>query len=238
MKERPISITECRNCMEAMKAAPDKFWDLAIVDPPYGISIASEGVLHNNSRFQRGFNKNKTYKKVKWDSSIPDEEYFLELFRVSRFQIIWGGNFFFNYLSSQRGYIIWYKRGKDTNPNFSPCEFAWTNCEGLPKVFFFDWIGFGYINSGETKIHPTQKPIALYQWLLKNYASPGNKILDTHLGSGSSRIAAYQMGFDFWGYEIDKDYFEGQEKRFKIATPITLFDIMGKPPEVNRNRLF
>lgn len=206
------------DCMEYMKGLPDKAFDLAIVDPPYGINIAANGNLHNNSKYDRGFKKNKDYTPVKWDNAVPNEKYFKELQRVSVKQIIWGGNFFFDYLTSQRGFIIWYKKGKDTNPNFSPAEFAWTNCDGLPKVYKIDWIGFGYINSGEEKIHPTQKPVKLYRSLLTDYATPGQTILDTHLGSGSSAIAAHQMGFDFVGCEIDKYYYDAACKRFKEQT--------------------
>lgn len=201
------------DCMEFMKGLPDKAYELAIVDPPYGISVASKGVLHNNSKYDRGFKKNKVYSSVEWDSVIPDERYFKEILRVSKKQIIWGGNFFIDYLSSQRAFIVWYKKGSDRNPNFSPAEFAWTNCDGLPKVFIYDWIGFGYINSGEEKIHPTQKPVALYKWLLQNYAKPGDRILDTHGGSMSIAIACYDLEFDLDLCELDKDYFEAGQKR-------------------------
>ena len=214
-----IELLNC-DCMEYMKGLPDKAFDLAVVDPPYGIKIASNGRLHNNSKYDRGFTKNAEYKPVSWDDAIPDEKYFKELQRVSKKQIIFGGNFFFEYLQSTRSFIVWYKKGKDTNPNFSPAEFAWTNCDGLPKVYFVDWIGFGYLNNtrGQEKIHPTEKPIDLYRRILKDYAKEGMKVLDTHLGSGSSAIAAHQMGFDFVGCEIDKDYYEAACKRFKEQT--------------------
>lgn len=204
--------------MQYMAGLKDKAFDLAIVDPPYGISIATNGKLHNNSSYDRGFKKNKHYKPVDWDNEIPEEKYFIELKRVAKKVIIWGGNFFFDYLGSQRSFIIWYKKGRDTNPNFSPAEFAWTNCDGLPKVYKVDWVGFGYINSGEEKIHPTQKPVSLYRALITDYAKPGDKILDTHLGSGSSAIAAHMMGFNFVGCEIDVDYYNAACKRFKEQT--------------------
>lgn len=203
------------DCMEFMRGVPDKHYELAIVDPPYGINVGSSGVLHNNSKYDRGFKSNKKYKPVGWDKSTPNKKYFEELLRVSKKSIIWGGNFFFDHLSSQRSFIVWYKKGKDTNPNFSPCEFAWTNCGGLPAVCFIDWIGFGYINSGETKIHPTQKPVALYKWLLKNYAKDGDKILDTHGGSMSIAIACHDMGFDLDLCELDPDYYAAGVKRFE-----------------------
>lgn len=203
------------DCAEVMKGFEDNQFDLAIVDPPYGISIAANGNLHNNSKYDRGFKKNKDYKPVDWDDAIPDENYFKELQRVSKKQIIFGGNFFFEYLQSTRSFIVWYKKGKDKNPNFSPAEFAWTNCDGLPKVYFIDWIGFGYINSGEEKIHPTHKPIKLYESIMNDFCKEGFKILDTHLGGGSSRIAADKLGLDFTGIEIDIDHFNNHEKRFK-----------------------
>ncbi len=209
------SIVTNEDCMALMARYPDKYFDLAVVDPPYGINIASNGVLHNNSKYDKGFRKNKAYKSTDWDSSAPKKEYFTELQRVSRKQIIWGGNFFIDHLTSQRSFIIWYKKGKDKNPNFSPAEFAWTNCEGLPKVYDIDWIGFGYINSGEEKIHPCHKPIKLYSLILQDYAKEGDKILDTHLGSGSSRIAADRAGLDFTACELDREYFDMQEKRWK-----------------------
>ncbi len=206
------------DCMEYMAGLPDKAFDLAIVDPPYGLGIASNGKLHNNSSYDKGFVKNKDYKPTNWDNAIPDQNYFIELQRVSKKQIIWGGNFFIDHLTSQRSFIVWYKKGKDKNPNFSPAELAWTNCSGLPKVYFIDWIGFGYINTGEEKIHPCHKPIKLYKSLLQDYAKPGDKILDTHLGSGSSAIAAHYAGFDFVGCELDKDYYDAACKRFKEQT--------------------
>ena len=204
--------------MEYMAGVPDKFFDLAIVDPPYGINIAANGKLHNNSKFENGFVKNKAYKPTNWDNAVPNAEYFIELQRVSKKQIIWGGNFFFDYLSSQRSFIVWYKKGKDKNPNFSPAEFAWTNLEGLPKVYRIDWIGFGYINSGEEKIHPCHKPVKLYKFILQDYAKEGDKILDTHGGSMSSAIACHQMGFDLTLCELDKDYYEAGVKRFREQT--------------------
>lgn len=204
--------------MAVMARYPDKFFDLAVVDPPYGISIAANGNLHNNSKYDRGFKKNKDYKPVDWDDAIPDKTYFKELQRVSKKQIIFGGNFFFEYLQSTRSFIVWYKKGKDKNQNFSPAEFAWTNCDGLPKVYFIDWIGFGYINSGEEKIHPTQKPVKLYESIMNDFCKEGFKILDTHLGSGSIRMAAHKHNLEFVGCEIDAEYFAAQEKRFKDFT--------------------
>jgi len=201
--------------MEFMNELPDNFADLAIVDPPYGIN-ATKMPMYNKQRktSQRlsklngggGKLKNRALNTMNcdWDDSIPKDEYFNELFRVSKKQIIWGGNYFD--LHPTRCILVWDK----VQPweNFSQVEMAWTSFDSPAKLFKFD-------NRTGNKIHPTQKPIALYKWLLKNYAKPGDKILDTHLGSGSSRIAAFDGGFDFTGYEIDKEYFDASVKRFQ-----------------------
>jgi|ADGO01.1.fsa_nt_gi DNA modification methylase len=206
----PISIVENRDCMEAMKEFPDKFFELAIVDPPY--NIVSQQKRGKGSRID------KTGKMNNWNNAKPPKEYFDELFRVSKNQIIWGANNFI--LPESEYFIVWNKM--QTVENFASAEYAWTNVRKPAKMFNYS-IHQHNIEKGD-KIHPTMKPVKLYQWLLKNYAKPGDKILDTHLGSGSSRIAAYKMGFDFWGYEIDKDYFDAQEKRFKEAIAQPLFD--------------
>lgn len=192
-----MSISEVYNmdCMEGMAQYPDKYFDLAIVDPPYGIDINSSGRLGHYG------GKNK-----KWDEQIPNKNYFDELFRVSNNQIIWGGNYFG--LPPTRCFIIWDKKQPE-NVSFASCEYAWTSFDKSAKTFYER-----PQNIDIQRIHPTQKPIKLYKWLLTNYAKQGDKILDTHLGSGSSRIAAYDMGFDFVGFELDKDYFDAQEKRF------------------------
>jgi site-specific DNA-methyltransferase (adenine-specific) len=151
---------------------------------------------------------------------MPEAEYFDELFRVSKNQIIWGGNYFSDFLPPSKSFVCWDKRVNDKMQNdFSDCEYAWCS-RGVARMFRFVWNGMiqGNMKDKEDRFHPTQKPVALYRWLLTNYAKEGDKILDTHLGSGSSRIAAHQLGFDFTGYEIDKDYFELQEKRFKLVT--------------------
>ena len=218
---QPISIVQNRDCMEAMAEFPDKFFELAIVDPPYGIGMGAS--LNVNSK--------QNFIDKKWDTEIPSNIYFDNLFRVSKNQIIWGGNYF-SYLWKDgcKGFICWNKLNH--HENRSDVEMAWTSFDTLSKYFEYMWDGNRYGTKGNIsgvgkktiRIHPTQKPIALYKWLLQNYAKPGDKILDTHLGSGSSRIAAYDMGFDFWGYELDADYFEAMEKRFKthISKP-TLF---------------
>lgn len=194
-----------RDCMEAMREFPDKFFDLAVVDPPYGISITDSGRL-----------KRYNSDNGEWDATPPTDEYFNELFRVSRNQIIWGGNYFS--LPPTRCFLVWDKKQPE-GVSFASCEFAWTSFDGSAKTFYMS-----PMNTGEYRIHTTQKPAALYEWILTRYAKPGDKILDTHLGSGSSRIAAYDAGFDFWGYEIDKEYFDKQEERFAAHTAqISLF---------------
>lgn len=194
-----------RDCMEAMAEMEDNAFDLAICDPPYGLNIARE-----NPRVSGRWN----YIPKEWDNAVPDDEYFSELKWVSVNQIIWGGNYFV--LGVCRGYIIWDKN--QPVDNFADSEFAWTSFDCVSKTFRYSVIRQNFFDG---KIHPTQKPVALYKWLLTNYAKPGQRILDTHLGSGSSRIAAYDLGFDFTGYELDKDYFDAQEARFAnhIAQP-------------------
>lgn len=182
--------------MEGMKSFPDKYFELAIVDPPYGIGdekLTSGGTWA--SKYKSG--------DAAWDVA-PTKNYFEELFRVSKNQIIWGGNYF--NLRPCRCFLIWDKIAHMTT--LGDCEFAWTSFETNAKIFKH------IRNTSEKRIHITQKPVKLYEWLLKNYAKTGDKILDTHLGSGSSRIAAYKLGFDFWGYEIDPDYFKESDERF------------------------
>jgi len=181
------------DCMEGMKQFPDKYFELAIVDPPYGISITDSGRLGK-------YNVNGN----RWDDNIPTDDYFNELFRVSENQIIWGGNYF--PLPPTRGFIIWDKKQPE-GVSFASCEFAWSSFDRSAKTFYFSPMQDKY------RFHPTQKPVALYKWLLKNYAKKGDKILDTHVGSASSLIACYQMNFDYIGFEIDKEYFEKAQKR-------------------------
>lgn len=198
------------DCVIGMKEYPDKFFELAVVDPPYGIGMDGGNVGY------KGFND---FVKKGWDNMVPPVEYFTELRRVSINQIIWGGNYF--NLPSSRCFIIWDKGEGFYNRTYAECEQAWTSFDRNAKIFKRDPLAKGDYHG---KIHPTQKPIALYQWLLKNYAKPGDKILDTHMGSQSSRIAAYKMGFDYWGYEIDKDYFEAGCARFEKSIAEPLFD--------------
>lgn len=187
------------DCMEYMRTLPDKAFDLAVVDPPYGISI-------NHNMGRRKGDKPSEYKKVVWDSKPPEKEYFDELFRVSKNQIVWGANYF--QMPPTKCFIVWRKPQISEDVSFSMVEFAWTSFDQTAK----EWIG---MSAEADRIHPTQKPVALYAWIYSRYAKPGDKILDTHLGSGSSRIAAYDVGLDFVGCEIDADYFKAQEERYK-----------------------
>jgi site-specific DNA-methyltransferase (adenine-specific) len=199
--------------MDGMKQFPDKYFELSIVDPPYG-------QFNDDKRGHQGGGHAKRYGYGKWDIA-PNKDYFKELFRVSKNQIIWGGNYFT--LPPTRCFVVWRKLTISEGFTMAMCEYAWSSFNQNSK-----WIEIAPQNPN--RIHPTQKPIALYEWLLRNYAKPGDKILDTHLGSGSSRIAAYNLGFDFVGYEIDTDYFNAQEERFqKHTAQIRLFDLAPEP---------
>ena len=199
------------DCLEGMKQFPDKYFDLAIVDPPYGIKI-------NNNMGRRKGDKPSDYPKAYWDSKPPEKEYFQELFRVSKKQIIWGGNYF--ELPPTKCFLVWRKPQISENVSFSMVEFAWTNLDGTAKEF----IG---MSNEKDRIHPTQKPIALYVWILNLYGKPGYKILDTHVGSASSLIACHQMGFDYVGFELDTYYFAEASKRLEaVKSQLTIFDLM------------
>lgn len=203
--------------MEFMRDKPDGYFELAIVDPPYGINKGG-GV-------DWGTNTITKHKAKEWDNEIPNKDYFIELFRISQNQIIWGGNYFIEYLKNTPCMLIWDKMN-GTN-NMADCELAWTSFTSPVRKFTRHiFSGIGNTNYHLETIHPTQKPTQLYKWILKNYAISGNKILDTHLGSGSSRIACYDGGFDFWGCELDKDYFEAMEKRFQNHIKQLTFELI------------
>ncbi len=191
------------DCVEAMKSYPDNYFDLAIVDPPYGIKRFEKP--SGKTRFSSS--KLMQENGLTWDNK-PKQEYWDELFRVSKNQIVWGANNFI--MPPSEYFCIWNKQ--QTVDNFATAEYAWVSM-GLKKpAKIFDYSI--HKHNQTDKIHPTQKPVALYRWLLQNYAKQGDKILDTHLGSGSSRIAADMEGFDFTGYELGKDYFDASVKRF------------------------
>lgn len=189
------------DCMELMSRYPDKHFDLAIVDPPYGI-----GVNHNMGR-RRG-DKSSPYKPAKWDSISPDKEYFDELFRVSKNQVIWGANHFNSKIARDTSCMIAWDKGFSEDVSFAQIELAWTSFDTVSKKF-------DKPSAQVDRIHPTQKPVAIYKWLLKNYAKPGDKILDTHGGSLSIGIACHDYGFDLTACELDKDYYEAALKRLK-----------------------
>jgi len=203
----PSSEVYLEDCVTALKRYADNHFDLAIVDPPYGIDS------FKNIKETKNKIKNRFVSGL-WNDNYPTELYFKELFRVSKNQIIWGGNYFD--LPPTRCYIFWDKMVQVEN--FADGELAWTSFDKNAKQFRYAWGGLsdGVLgrNKKEKSIHPTQKPIELYAWLLDRYAKPNDLILDTHLGSGSSRIAAYKGGFNFVGFEIDQEYYEKQEKRF------------------------
>ena len=199
------------DCMEGMKQFPDKYFELAIVDPPYGIETRG----HAQDRFRMGMQLNTA------NDMKPNKKYFEELFRISKNQIIWGYNHLSDMLPSCREFIFWYKHQPVIT--FSDGELAWTSFQGTAKCF--DYPFFGGVNAEKPKIHPTQKPVALYEWLLQHYAKPGDKILDTHVGSASSLIACYEMGFDYVGFELDPDYYKAANERLEAFKAQVRFPI-------------
>ena len=228
------------DCVAAMKRYPDNHFDLAIVDPPYGLG---ESIKKRENTTSDKWKKppKKEHNPKEWDKEPPKLEYFSELFRVSKNQIVWGANHFISRMPYDSScWVIWDK--KNGNNDFADAELAWTSFNKAVRKFDWLWNGFQK-QRPEERIHPTQKPVALYEWLLHNYAKrdcphkhtkdyddlcsvckPPFRILDTHLGSGSSRIAAYKGGFDFTGFEIDADYFAAQDKRFnQFKSQLTLF---------------
>jgi len=195
--------------MALMSRYPDKYFELAIVDPPYGIG---EDGKSNHSRSKLA--KAKQYTIKNWDKNAPNHKYFDELFRVSKNVIIWGANHFVQNIPNANSscWIVW---DKDNSGDFADCELAFTSFNSAVRKFVWRWNGMLQqdMKNKENRIHPTQKPVALYKWLLKNYAKPADKILDTHLGSGSIAIACYDLGFDLTACELDSDYYNAAIKR-------------------------
>jgi site-specific DNA-methyltransferase (adenine-specific) len=200
----PSSEVYLEDCVKALKRFNDNHFDLAIVDPPYGLGMGTVSIpSKKNTNSQQKFYKD--LKSKRWDDNTPNKEYFDELKRVSKNQIVWGGNYMSEHLGNTKCIIIWDKM--TYIPTMSQFEFAFCSFNKHPKMV--------KINSTDIdRMHPTQKPTKLYDWILHHYAKPNDLILDTHLGSGSSRIAAYKGGFNFVGFEIDQEYYEKQEKRF------------------------
>ena len=191
--------------MQGMKQYPDKHFDLAVVDPPYSETFNTDACADNKG-------KKGSYKLNTLNNHLPTEEYWNELFRVSKNQIVWGANWYGKYFGV--GGLVWFK---DNTGNYSPCELAYQSINNHIHHFKYRWNGMLQENmkDKEQRIHPTQKPVALYDWIYHHYLPNGGRVLDTHLGSGSNRIAAHKAGnIDFTGYELDKDYYEAQEKRF------------------------
>jgi site-specific DNA-methyltransferase (adenine-specific) len=198
--------------MEYMKSLPDNAFDLAIVDPPYGID-AAETFSGEKRKSGNGAAMKTAFEKKNWDSAIPDKEYFDELKRISKNQIIWGANYMTSYLPPSMGWIVWDKDNGTTK--FSDCELAYSSFDRALRKFKYMWNGMLQENmkNKEVRIHPTQKPVQLYEWILTNYAKQGDKILDTHLGSGSHAIACNNLGFELVGLELDSDYFKASCER-------------------------
>lgn len=208
------------DCMEYMAKQPDNSFDLAIVDPPYKADLSGGRSPKN------GFKSQKAWDKMKiWDSVRPDGDYFDELFRVSENQIIWGGNYFSEFLPPSMGWVFWYKM--QDNFSFSDGELAFTSFNQKTRIFkYARGMESGFMGNGLNNIHPCQKPVKLYDWLLSKFSKPGQRILDTHLGSGSSAIAAHYFGCDFVGCELDVDYFNAANERIKLSTAqTTVFDV-------------
>ena len=210
----PSSEVYLEDCVTALKRYADNHFDLAIVDPPYGIEdkISIGGGSHTKSKSK--FHQRYKESGKSWDKFRPENDYWNELLRVSKNQIVCGGNYFAENLPVSRGWIVWDKQGEMMSSVNN--ELMWTSFDVSIKTFSrCHGLDKGFMAKGTDKVfHPTQKPVKLYEWLLHNYAKPNDLILDTHLGSGSSRIAAYKGGFNFVGFEIDQEYYEKQEKRF------------------------
>jgi site-specific DNA-methyltransferase (adenine-specific) len=211
------------DCMEGMKQFPDNFFDLAIVDPVYG-DVTPGGYMSNHAT---GIAKAREYHNEIWKQPKTPPEYFTELFRVSKNQIIWGGNYFIEAINKNSPcWIVW---DKDNTGNFADCELAWTSFRTAVRKFKFRWNGMLQedMKNKEVRIHPTQKPVALYSWLLNNYAKPGDKILDTHVGSASSLVACHNLGFQYVGFELDPYYFNLASDRLEaIKAQTSIFDFI------------
>ena len=229
------------DCMDGMAQFPDKFFELAIVDPPYGIGCMSMNYTTSGAIRTPGYaaaNRRDYRKQEQWDVE-PDQQYFDELFRISENQIIWGGNYFSDKIHPSKSFIVWDKRCADNMKNdFSDCEYAWCSM-GVARMFRYVWNGMiqGNMKNKEDRFHPTQKPIALYKWLLSNYAKPGDKILDTHVGSASSLIACHQMGFEYWGFELDTDYYKAATERLNKAKAQVSITELIEPPQIDQIKI-
>lgn len=211
-----MNVVYNMDCMEGMKQYPDKYFELAVVDPVYG-DVPSGGYMSKTGGGKAG---HIDYHDAIWKQGKTPPDYFQELFRVSKNQIIWGANYFMEEISRpSSGWIVWDKC-RPEGTSYSECEMAYTSFIVATRIFRYRWNGFIQQNmkNREVRIHPTQKPTDLYRWIFRKYAKKGDKILDTHVGSGTIRRAAYDYGLDFVGFEIDKTYFDLQEKAFQEYT--------------------
>ena len=202
-----ISVYNC-DCMELLKQTPDNYYSLSLVDPPYGIGAGMGVGLNSRRKFQKAAKD--------WDRQTPTAEYWQELFRVSKNQIVCGANYFMEHLYSTKSFVCWVKN--NPAPNFAEAEYIWTSFDVNGKIYDSKKQIQHQIMWEGGSMHPTQKPVALYKWLLDKYANPGDKILDTHLGSGSIAIACHDYGFDLTACELDPDYYNAAMQRIKQHT--------------------
>jgi site-specific DNA-methyltransferase (adenine-specific) len=224
-----MNITNEDN-MELMSRYEDNYFDLAIVDPPYGIGASSDSRVGGEYTVNMGGIKKKvkakSYTPKEWDFIKPKPEYYKELFRVSKNQIIWGGNYFIENLKDSSCWLVWNKKNGENNN--ADCELAWTSFKTAVRMYSFKWNGMLQedMKNKEIRNHPTQKPVKLYEWILMNYAKEEDKILDTHLGSGSIAIACHNLGFDLTACELDKEYYNAAMKRIEQhKAQLTIFNV-------------
>jgi len=208
------------DCLLYMKQCEDKQFDLAIVDPPYGINMDGDINIRKPDR-ESTWNKKDKYTRKDWDKETPSDEYWTELFRISKNQIVWGGNYFTDKLPVSKCWVFWDKMFDNTF-NFSHGELAWTSFN--KQLLKYTISSKAETRGGKDRIHPTQKPKKLYEWLLTKFANEGDKIIDTHLGSGSIALACWNMKYDLVGIEIDSEYFQKASKRLEVhKKQLTLF---------------
>lgn len=215
------------DCMEYLKEFPDNYFDLAIVDPPYG-GVTQGGYMSNKMGGGVAKNRNDYHLGV-WQYGRPSDDYFKELLRVSKNQIIWGGNYYASLLPDSQGWIVWDKE-KPEGVSFADAELAWTSFDVATRIFKFAWNGMlqGDMKNKEAKIHPTQKPVRLYEWCLSRYAKEGDTILDTHVGSRSSLIACHETDHKYIGFEIDPVYYEKAKQRIdEASSQVNIFQLCG-----------
>lgn len=213
------------DCIEGMKQFPDNYFDLCIADPPYG-GVTQGGYMSNPHTCDK-LAKAKDYHLSLWSMEKPSDEYFKELFRVSKNQIIWGGNYFTSHLHESQCWIVWDKENGENN--FADCELAWTSFNLASRIYKFRWAGMlqGNMKSKEIRIHPTQKPVALYEWLISKFANDGDIILDTHTGSASSLIACHRTRHKYVGFEIDETYYKKAKERLDAEiAQMTIYDFL------------